>query len=116
MTTRDIAESIQEMVGAQLSHSLISGVNEAVMNEVKRWQSRPLASLYPILYRDGMVVKVHHNKRVIKKTVYLALGINQEGCNERLGLSIAETKGASFWPSNDRATVMGRGGYFCGLC
>lgn len=99
MTTRDIAEAIQEMYGAEVSHSVISGVTEAVIDEVKRWQSRPLDSLYPILYLDGIVVKVHHNKRVIKKTVYVALGINKEGCKELLGLWIAETEGASFWLS-----------------
>ena len=99
MTTRDIAEAIREMYGAEVSHSVISGVTEAVIDEVKRWQSRPLDSLYPILYLDGIVVKVHHNKRVIKKTVYVALGINKEGCKELLGLWIAETEGASFWLS-----------------
>ena len=99
MTTRDIAEAIQEMYGAEISHSVISGVTEAVIEEVKRWQARPLDSLYPVLYLDGIVVKVHHDKRVIKKTVYVALGVNAEGCKELLGLWIAETEGAKFWLS-----------------
>lgn len=99
MTTRDIAEALHEMYGAEVSHSLISKVTDAVLDEVQSWQNRPLESLYPILYLDGIVVKVHQDKRVIKKTVYVALGVNTEGQKELLGLWIAETEGAKFWLS-----------------
>jgi len=99
MTTRDIAEALQEMYGAEVSHTLISKVTDAVLDEVQSWQNRPLESLYPILYLDGIVVKVHQDKRVIKKTVYVALGINTEGQKELLGLWMAETEGAKFWLS-----------------
>jgi len=99
MTTRDIADALQEMYGADVSPTLISKVTEAVLDEVLAWQNRPLESLYPILYLDGIVVKVHQDKRVIKKTVYVALGVNTEGHKELLGLWIAETEGAKFWLS-----------------
>lgn len=99
MTTRDIADALQEMYGADVSPTLISKVTEAVMDEVQAWQNRPLESLYPILYLDGIVVKVHQDKRVIKKTVYVALGVNTEGQKELLGLWIAETEGAKLWLS-----------------
>ena len=99
MTTRDIAESLEEMYGADISQTLISKVTDAVLDEVKTWQARPLESLYPILYLDGIVVKVHQDKRVIKKTVYVALGVNTEGQKELLGLWLAETEGATFWLS-----------------
>ena len=97
MTTRDIAEALHEMYGAEVSHSLISKVTDAVLDEVQSWQNRPLESLYPILYLDGIVVKVHQDKRVIKKTVYVALGVNTEGQKELLGLWMAETEGSKFW-------------------
>ena len=97
MTTRDIAEALHEMYGAEVSHGLISKVTDAVLDEVQSWQNRPLESLYPILYLDGLVVKVHQDKRVIKKTVYVALGVNTEGQKELLGLWIAETEGSKFW-------------------
>ena len=99
MTTRDIADALQEMYGADISQTLISKVTDAVLDEVKSWQNRPLESLYPILYLDGIVVKVHQDKRVIKKTVYVALGVNAEGQKELLGLWLAETEGAAFWLS-----------------
>ena len=99
MTTRDIADALHEMYGTDVSHSLIGKVTDAVCEEVQIWQNRPLESLYPILYLDGIVVKVHQDKRVIKKTVYVALGVTNEGHKELLGLWIAETEGSKFWLS-----------------
>lgn len=99
MTTRDIADAIAEMYGADVSSGLVSSVTEAVLEEVQQWQNRPLESLYPIVYLDGIVVKVHQDKRVVRKTVYVALGVNIEGQKELLGLWIAETEGAKFWLS-----------------
>ena len=93
MTTRDIAEAIHEMYGAEVSPTLISKVTDAVYDEVRTWQNRPLDRLFPILYLDGLVVKVHQDKRVIRKTVYVALGVNTEGHKELLGLWLAETEG-----------------------
>ena len=97
MTTRDIADVFKEMYDAQVSHTLISQVTEAVMEEVHTWQNRPLDEVYPIVFLDGIVVKVHQDKRVIKKTIHLALGINMEGYKELLGLWMAESEGAKFW-------------------
>ena len=99
MSTRDIAAVFFERYGAEVSHSLISQVTESVWSTVQAWQSRPLDELYPIVYLDGWVVKVHQDGRVINKTVYLALGINLEGHKELLGLWINETEGAKFWLS-----------------
>lgn len=99
MTTRDIAESIKELYDADVSHSTISNVTDAVISEVKAWQTRPLERLYPILYLDCIVVKVHHEKRVINKSVYVAMGVNMEGQKEVLGLWISENEGAKFWLS-----------------
>jgi len=97
MTTRDIAESFEEMYGAQVSHSTISKVTDAVIEEVKTWQNRPLDRLYPIVYLDCIVVKVHQDKRVINKSIYVALGVNIDGHKEVLGLWISENEGAKFW-------------------
>lgn len=99
MTTRDIADTFKEMYGVEVSHSLISKVTEAVMDEIHAWQNRPLENVYPILYLDCIVIKCHQDKRVINKSIYLALAINCEGQKELLGLWIAETEGAKFWLS-----------------
>jgi len=99
MTTRDIASTFKEMYDADVSHTLISKVTDAVMEEVTAWQARPLDEVYPIIYLDCIVVKCHQDKRVINKSIYLALAINLVGQKELLGLWIAENEGSKFWLS-----------------
>lgn len=99
MTTRDIAAVFKEMYDAEVSHTLISKVTDAVIDEVIAWQARPLEAVYPIIYLDCIVVKCHQEKRVINKSIYLALAINLSGQKELLGLWIAENEGSKFWLS-----------------
>ena len=99
MSTRDIVASFKEMYGADVSPTLISKVTESVIDRVIEWQNRPLDAIYPIVYLDCIVVKIRQNKRVINKSIYLALGVNLDGNKEVLGLWLAETEGAKFWLS-----------------
>jgi putative transposase len=99
MTTRDIQAQLQELYGVDVSPTLISNVTEAVMDEVRQWQSRPLEPVYPIIYVDCLVVKVRENQRVINKSLYLVLAVNLDGQKELLGMWIAQTEGAKFWLS-----------------
>lgn len=97
MTVREIQSHLEEMYGTDVSPSLISSVTDAVADEVKQWQSRPLDALYPIVYMDCIHVKVRDAGAVRTKAVYLALGINLTGEKELLGIWIAQTEGAKFW-------------------
>jgi len=97
MTVREIQGHLQEMYGAEVSPTLISSVTDAVIDEVKAWQSRPLDGLYPIVYLDCIHVKARDAGAVRVKAVYLALGINLAGEKELLGIWIAQTEGAKFW-------------------
>jgi putative transposase len=97
MTVREIQGHLEEMYGTEISPTLISTVTDAVIDEVKAWQSRPLDTLYPIVYLDCIHVKVRDTGAVRVKAVYLALGINLAGEKELLGLWIAQTEGAKFW-------------------
>lgn len=99
LSTRDIQAEIQDMYGVELSPTLISQVTDSVMDEVKAWQNRPLEPLYPIVFLDALVVKVKENKHIINKAVYLALGINQDGLKEVLGMWVSPNEGAKFWLS-----------------
>ena len=99
MTTRDISATIQEMYGAEVSPTIVSQVTEGVYEQVITWQNRPLETLYPIVYLDCIVVKVRQERRVIQKSLYLALGITAEGKKECLGMWLSETEGAKFWMS-----------------
>jgi len=97
MTVREIQGHLEEIYGVEVSPSLVSSVTEAVMDEVKSWQSRPLDALYPIVYLDCIHVKVRDDGTVRTKAVYLALGVKLDGEKELLGLWIAQTEGAKFW-------------------
>ena len=96
MTVREIQSHLEEMYGTEVSPTLISSVTDAVIDEVKAWQARPLDALYPIVYLDCLHVKVREG-HVRVKAVYLAIGINLAGQKEVLGLWIAQTEGAKFW-------------------
>ena len=97
LSTREIVDTFKEMYDAEVSATLISKVTESVLEKVHEWQARPLDAIYPIVYLDCIVVKIRQEKRVINKSIFVALGINLEGQKECLGLWIAENEGAKFW-------------------
>jgi putative transposase len=97
LSVREIQGHLEEMYGTEVSPSLISAVTDAVSEDVKIWQARPLDPLYPILYLDCIHVKVRDAGAVRTKAVYLAIGVNMDGHKEVLGLWIAQTEGAKFW-------------------
>jgi putative transposase len=99
MTVREIQQHLTEMYGTEVSATLISTVTDAVLDEVKHWQSRPLDAVYPIVYLDCIHVKIRDTGAVRAKAAYLAIGINMNGEKEVLGLWIAQTEGAKFWLS-----------------
>lgn len=100
MSLSDIKIQIEELYGAEVSESLISKITDDVMDDVKAWQSRPLESVYPIVFFDCLVLKVRQDKRIINKAVYVALGIDREGKKDILGLWMSENEGAKFWLGN----------------
>jgi Transposase, Mutator family len=85
MTTRDIQAQLQELYRVEVSPTLISNVTEAVMDEVRQWQSRPLESIYPIVYVDCLVVNVRENQRVLNKALYLVLAVDLNGQKDSAG-------------------------------
>ncbi len=97
MSTRDIVDAFKEMYGAEVSPTLISKVTDAVLDQVIQWRTRPLDEIYPIVYLDAIVIKVRQDKQVIRKTMYIALGINLEGRKECLGLWLSENESSKFW-------------------
>jgi putative transposase len=97
MTTREIEGHLKEIYGVEVSPTLISNVTEAVMEEVRAWQSRPLDALYPILYLDALYVKIRENGHVQNRAVYLAMGVRMDGSKEVLGLWTSANEGAKFW-------------------
>ena len=99
MSTRDIESALQDLYGVTVSHSVVSQVTEAVLDEVHAWQNRPLETVYPIIWLDGLVVKVRQGKQVIRKAIHIVLGVNLHGQKEVLGLWITENEGSKYWLS-----------------
>ena len=97
MTVRDIQAHLARTIGTALSHETISKVTDAVLEEVKAWQTRPLEELYPIIYLDALVVKVRDGHQVRNKAAHIAVGVDLDGIKHVLGIWVQATEGAKFW-------------------
>ncbi|WP_418219841.1 IS256 family transposase [Burkholderia vietnamiensis] len=97
MSVREIQAFLAESYGTEVSPDFISSVTDEVMAEALTWQSRPLETMYPVVFFDALRVKIHDDGVVSSKAVYLALGIQADGQRDVLGLWIEQTEGAKFW-------------------
>jgi putative transposase len=97
MTVRDIQAHLERTIGTELSHDTISKITDAVLDEVKAWQARPLEELYPIVYLDALVVKVRDGHQVRNKAAHIAVGVDLDGIKHVLGIWVQATEGAKFW-------------------
>ena len=101
LTVRDIQAHLEDLYGLKVSPDLISRVTDAVLGEVREWQSRALERMYPIVIFDALRVKIRDaDSRMVKnKAVYVPLGVTRDGLREVLGLWVADNEGAKFWLS-----------------
>jgi putative transposase len=97
MTVRDIGHHLARTLGTELSHETISNITDAVLEEVKAWQARPLEEIYPILYLDALVIKVRDGHQVRNRAAHLAVGVDLDGVKHVLGIWVQATEGAKFW-------------------
>ena len=99
MSQRDIEDTLREIYGSEISQGLISRITDKILPEVNEWQNRPLDSIYPVVFFDGIVFNSRKDNRIINKCVYSVLGINMDGKKEILGTWISENESASFYAS-----------------
>jgi putative transposase len=97
MTIRDIQAHLERTLGTELSHETISNITDAVVEEVRAWQSRPLEPVYPILYLDALIVKVRDSHAVRNKAAHIAVGVDPDGIKHVLGIWVQTSEGAKFW-------------------
>lgn len=97
LTTRDISTYMKAHQGVEISQPGVSTITDKVFPLVKEWQSRPLSSCYPVMYLDGMHFKVRDGGKIASKVAYIAMGVNQYGMKEVIGIWISETESAKFW-------------------
>lgn len=99
MTTSDIESHIQEIYGLNCSDTTISRVTDKILPVVREWQSRPLEDIYAVVFMDAIHFHVRSEGQVVKKAVYIAIGINMDGIKEVLGMWVGENESAKFWLS-----------------
>jgi putative transposase len=97
LSVRDIQAHLQEIYGVEVGHDLISRVTDAVIEDVRAWQQRPLDDVYPVVFLDCLVLKVREGGSVQRRACYLALGVTVDGDRDVLGMWFQETEGAKFW-------------------
>ena len=97
MSYQDISGHLKEIYGLEVSTGTLSAITDKIIQTVKEWQARPLASIFPIVWLDAIHYKMRENGKVVGKAVYTILGVNLEGRKEVLGLYISEHEGANFW-------------------
>jgi len=97
MSVRDISAHLSELYGTEIGRDTISRITDAVMADVEAWRTRPLETVYPIVYFDALVVKVREDRSVRSRACYLAIGVSVDGEREVLGIWWRETEGAKFW-------------------
>jgi putative transposase len=97
LSTRDIEAHLAEIYGVKVGRDLISRVTDAVMEDVREWQQRPLDDVYPVIFLDALVLKIREGGTVQRRACYLALGVTVEGERDVLGMWFQETEGAKFW-------------------
>ena len=99
MTTSDIETHIQDIYGLECSDSTISRITDKILPVVREWQSRPLEDVYAVVFMDAIHFHVRSEGQIVKKAVYIAIGINMDGLKEVLGMWVGENESAKFWLS-----------------
>ena len=96
MTTNDISAHIEDIYGIEVSDSLVSRITDKILPVVKEWQQRPLESIYAVVFMDAIHYNVRCEGRIVKKAVYIAIGINMDGKKEVLGMYVGENESAKY--------------------
>jgi len=97
MSTRDINQHMQEIYGIDVSAEFVSKVTDKILPRIREWQGRALQPLYPIVYMDAIFLSIREDGHVVKKAVYIAIGIDSEGMKDVLGIWIGGNESAKYW-------------------
>lgn len=97
MTTRQISETLEDIYGFEASEGFISDVTDKILPRIEEWQSRPLASIYPIIFVDAIHFSVRHDNMISKLAAYIVMGINEDGRKEVLTIDVGENESSKYW-------------------
>ena len=99
MSTRDIKDQIKGLYDVEISEGLVSKISERILPEVTEWQNRPLEAFYPFIFMDAIHFHARNEGRIVKRAVYIAIGIDMEGRKDVLGMYVGQNESAKFWLS-----------------
>lgn len=99
MSTSDIEAHIRDIYGLSVSDSTVSRVTDKILPVVKEWQMRPLESVYAVVFLDAIHFHVRSEGQIVKKAVYIAIGMQMDGIRYVLGMWVGENESAKFWLS-----------------
>ena len=97
MSYQDIRKHMQEMYGTEISQGMLTKVTDKLLSSITEWRNRPLEEIYTVVFLDAMFFKARENGKVVTKTVYNILGVNQDGYKDILGFYTADSEGSNFW-------------------
>lgn len=99
MSNKDIHDQIEEIYGVKISPDMVTAITDKIIPEIQEWKQRQLNEQYAIVFVDATYFSVKENGIVVKKAVYIALGVTMEGEKEILGFYIGESESAKYWTS-----------------
>lgn len=97
MSTTDIGDHIRDIYGIEVSESTVSRITDKVLPEAREWQQRPLESIYAVMFMDAIHYHVRSEGQIVKKAVYIAIGIDLNGRKDVLGMWVGENESAKYW-------------------
>ena len=97
MSTRDIHDQLKDLYGIELSAEMVSKITDKILPQVKEWQSRPLAPIYPFVFMDCIHYKVREEGRILSRAAYVVLGVTTEGYKEILSITVGANETSKFW-------------------
>jgi transposase-like protein len=99
MTQSDIESHVKDMYGVEISDSTVSRITDKILPIAREWQNRPLEDTYAVVFLDAIHYHVRSEGQIVKKAVYIAIGISLDGIRDVLGLWVGENESAKFWLS-----------------
>ena len=97
MITSDIDEHIRDIYGLEVSDTTVSRISDKILPVAKEWQSRPLESVYAVVFMDAIHYHVRSKGQIVKKAVYIAIGLDLDGRKDVLGMWVGENESAKYW-------------------
>ena len=99
MTTSDIETHIRDIYGIDVSDTTVSRITDKILPVAKEWQQRPLEAIYAVVFLDAIHYHVRCEGQIVKKAVYIAIGVNLDGKKDVLGMWVGENESAKYWAS-----------------